>query len=359
MNFQFRKFYDVATTENNGGGAAETIEQTDTLIAPNTPPADEKLETPAAAIANNPVFTDEDVKGFGFDSKDEFKKFVAEKLQQQKESSITDEDRKAQADIEKADFLSFSAKNKLLNVDDYSAYENLKGVPDADLVYKNYKEDYKAEHPEITDDTELEEAAREDFNFEYKINSESDKVKEKYAAKLAKEAKEIRSPYESKVTTAQEQFKTQQKVREEYPKFEKFVTDLISKNTPDKTVLFKAKDGETEIPIEIELTAKDREAMAKDFKTPKSFSQYVDGKPEDVESALSKKMQNWIKLNKSDEIAEKSFEAGKGLGVKKGSNVGAENPYALKKGSEVQNFSDETLEQSNARIAKLRQQNKY
>lgn len=349
----FPKFFFDTQAEGANGGGGDSTEVAEPIINSDTKgegqqTTEEQSAPPVEKV--EPFITEEEMKGYGFDSKEAFKEF----LTKQKEANIPDADKKAKEDIEEANFLKFSTENKFLNVDEYAQYKNQKTIADIELVRQNKFNEFKEENPEITDEEELKDAFDEDFNFEYKLKSENESVKKRAEAKIAKEAKELRSPNESKVTIAQSQFNEEKKIREAYPKFEKFVQDSITKNTPDKTVLYKAKNGEDEIAIEIELTAKDREAMAKDFKTPKTFQLFANGKPEEVQSALDKKMQSWVKLNKFEEVNTKSFEAGKGIGTKSGSDTGADHPFAMKQGAMANVANAETLEESNAKIAEAR-----
>lgn len=341
MTFKPRFFYETGD-QNEGGGSGDPLIQ--------DPP---KQEIPS------PIITDEELKSYGFDSPESFKTF----LSKHKEESIPEAEKLAKANEEKANFLKFSADTKdatgnpLLKVEDYQQYETIKSKSDKDLVFENYLTEYKEEHTDITDPKELEAAAKEDFDYEYKLkDGETEKAKAKGLKKLERDAKELRTPFESKVTTAQEQFKQNNNIRETYPKFEKFVKEAVVKNTPDKTILYKAKDGENEVPIEIELTQKDRDAMAKEFMTPKIFQKFLDLKPEEFNAMLDKKQQGWVKLNKFDEVNAKTWEVAMGVGTKKGSTVGATNPFPLRgNASEVIKGGDETLEESNAKMSSARQ----
>ena len=184
----------------------------------------------------------------------------------------------------------------------------------------------------------------------------SESAKKKGLAKLARDAKDLRSPIETKVIEAQNQFKEYGSYQETYPKFEKFVKESILKNTPEKTILFKAKDGEEEIPIEIELTQKERDAMFKEFSTPKTFQKFLTAKPEEIQAIMDKKMQGWVKLNKFDEVNAKTFEVAMGVGTKKGSTVGAENPFPLRQNqSTIIADSSGTLEESNKKMSAQRE----
>lgn len=349
MYFSPKRFYDnEAGTENSGGG--------EPVAASTAAPSNEGENKGGQQNAAEPIkqiLSDEDLKNYGFDSPEALKTF----LQKQKEENISPEEKLQKENITKANFLKFAAEQKLLNVEDYSQYESIKSKPDQEIVFENFVKEYKEDHPEITDEEELAEAAKEDFEYEYKLKEGlSESQKKKGLAKLARDAKELRSPIENKVLAAQDQFKEYGSYQETYPKFEKFLKESITKNTPDKTILFKAKDGEEEIPIEIELTQKERDAMFKEFSTPKTFQKFLNSNPEEIQAILDKKMQGWVKLNKFDEINAKTFETGMGVGTKKGSTVGAENPFPLRQnGSNASLEGSETLEESNKKMSEIRQ----
>jgi len=342
IHFVPKRFLDTETTENNGGAATENNGTTETIEG--------QVQEVAA-----PVISDDDLKSYGFDSKEALAKFIKEK----REESISPEEKKAKEDLEKANFLKYSTENKLLNVDEYNQYETLKSRDDRDLVFENFLASYKEEHPEITDPKELQEAAEEDFNFEYKLNSTNEATKARAQKKLARDAKELRTPVESKVLTAQEKFKKDtaeyNTIKEVYPKFEKFVDAAIVKNAPDKKVVTQVKIGDADVNIEVALTKEDRDAIAKAFKTPKTFQLFNDGKPEEVQAALDKKIDGWILLNKKNEIFSQAVNIAKGIGTKEGSTVGANNPFPLQQGAVPKKTGEESLEESNNRMAQTTQ----
>lgn len=349
MNFFPKRFLDTTSDDNGGGGTSEETVVAELGNEQEVVTGEQPKEVPANVIS------DDDLKSFGFDSKESLAKFIKEK----KQESISPEDKKAQEDLEKANFIKYSTEKKILNVDEYNQYETIKARADKDLVFESYLNDYKEEHPEITDADELKEAAQEDFDFEYKINSTNEVTKRKAEKKLARDAKELRTPIESKVLTAKERFNSEEKeykyIQETYPKFEKFVDTLITKNTPDKKVVTTIKSGEDNVDIEIELTKADRDAIAKAFKTPKTFQSFTSEKPEEIQASLDKKIEGWIFENKKNEIFAQIADKAKGIGTKEGSAVGANNPFALKKGEIVSKTGEESLEESNKRMANTSQ----
>ena len=344
-----RRFFDAEAGENNGGGNPSETETAlhEEEIVGGEPKAPEVKQKEIAA----PIISDEDLKSYGFDSAEELKSF----LRKQKEENISPEEKKKQEDLEKANFLKFSTEKDLLNVDEYNRYESLKAKADRDLVFEDYLSTYKEEHPEITDENELKEAAEEDFGFEYKLNSSNEATKKRAEAKLARDAKELRSPFESKVVSAQEKYKAEtseyKAIKEAYPKFEKFVDSVIEKNAPDKKVVTKIKIGEEELDIDIDLTKEDKEAIAKAFKTPKTFQLFTNGKPEAIQESLDNKIEGWILKNKKDAIIARAVEIAQGIGTKEGSTVGATNPFALKQGAAVEKTGEKSLEENNIEMA--------
>lgn len=354
MNFLPKRFFDSANSEgaNSGGGEGAATLPAETKI--ENPTESSPAETPAAEVPKQ-IFTDEELKGFGFDSADALKTF----LQKQKESNIPEEEKLEKANIEKANFLKYAAENKLFKVEEYNQAETLKTKSDRELVFEKHLSEYKADHPEITDEDELKEAAEEDFNYEYKLNSENETAKKRAEAKLSKEAKELRTPYESKIATAQEKFKEDSEIRQNLPKFEKFVDDIIIKNTPDEKVVGKLKIGDEDVEVKITLTKEDRAAIAKTFKSPKAYQDFITGKPEEIQTKIDKKIDGWILANKKEEILNTTLELGKGIGTKQGSSTGADNSFPLKQGSAaVINMTSETMEESNRKLseAKLKYQ---
>lgn len=275
--------------------------------------------------------------------------------QQQSAPAKTEEELKREQEIESANLLKFGVDNGLMSLDEYTQYESIKVKEDADLVFESFVNDFREENGEgITDEEELIEAAKEEFNKVYKLSSEKESVKQKGLAKLAKDAAEIRSPLESKFNQTKDSYSQEKTVRQKYPEFEKFIDEKIKTLTPNKLSVLKVKDGEKEIEVDIELTEADREAIAKDFKTPKTFLKFNEDGAEKVSPALEKKIQGWIKANKSEEINQKIFETAKSYGVTLGSNTGAGAPFPLRGQQSGQVKAGLTLEESNRRIAEAR-----
>jgi len=282
------------------------------------------VNTPAAPEV--PLITLDELKGYGFNSPDELKTF----LTKQKEENIDPQEKINQANREKADFLKFSADNTLLAVEEYSTLESLRGRKDVEIVRDEFTKSYREDNSDA-DDEEVAAA----FDTQYPLQSENVAQKKWAEKQIAKEAKEIRSPLESKFEVAQKDFKDYQTLNSKIPGFNKFIDGVIDANTPEKLSFHKVKDGETEIHIEAELTADQRKELkdevGKMFRNPKTYNEYAhsESKEKELNDKIAKKINGYIKINYFEKAIEKGFEAGKGLGVTKGSTVGAEQPFAI------------------------------
>lgn len=251
----------------------------------------------------------------------------------EKEPTKTPEQIAKEAEIEKVNFRKYSVENDLMKDEDFNTFDSLSKKQTRDLVFEKFSKEQLEDNPEITED-EIKEA----FESEYKLNSENDKAKARGLAKLEKEANEIKSPYENSYKTAKSRYDEDKSVNAQVPAFKKFINDLITETAPEKLSLYKTKDGEEEISIDVELTKEDREELAKTFTSPKAFRAFLDGKDKiaDVKANLAKKINGHLKQKYFETALSKSFETGQGRGVKKGSNVGANNPYALLKNGQGQ-----------------------
>jgi len=335
----YNKFFYNAD-ENNGGGVAEEVIQPEVI-------QEQKVEKVELSL--------EQMKAWGFDSQEQLEAHFT-KL---KEQNISEEEKQKQEALDNAELRRYAIANDLLKEDDFKTYETLSQKQAIDLVQEKHFEEFKEDNPEIEDEDTLKELAKQDFENTYKLNSESEKVRNRALAKIEKEAKELKSPVESKFVNAKEQYETAKNIAKTYPEFEKFVSDKVKQHTPDKAIVYKVKDGDTEIPVEIELTEEDRKAMAKEFAkhtTFHKFSKSADKK--ELEAELDRKMQGWVKVNKAEQIYAKAVETGIGIGKAKGSTVGANNPFPLiDKGSNVSangnKTNDEILRESHNKAARI------
>lgn len=343
-------YNDGAAEAAAGGSSATTANEsntnnsTDNGNAPDTAPK----EIPQQ------IFSEQEIKDFGFDSAEALKNY----LRQQKENNKPDEEKQKEAALDKAHLIKYATENDLMKPDDFTKLESLQAVADRDLVYKNWLETWKEENADVNPD-DIESLSKQDFEAEYKLNSENEKAKERGLAKLKKEADEIRSPLQSTYNKTKQQWDEAKSMAKEYPSYKKFIAEIITENTPDKIVVLKTKEGEDDIEIDVELSKEDKEEIAKIFDNNKNFVKYLGSKNKDKEfkEIVSKKINTYIKANKFDAAVNKAFTTAKGLGVKQGSNVGAENLYGV--GNKKENPNGQStamsLEDSNKKQAQVRE----
>lgn len=307
------RFFYNTETEATAGGEVATNEQ-QVQAAAEVDQSVEKVE-----------LTLEQLKQWGFDSKEQMDEHFA-KI---KESQKPEEEKKKQAELDEIDFRKYAVEKDLAKVEDFETYGKLTAKEAKDLVWEKHLQEFKEDNPEIEDEAELLSAAKDDFNKTYKLEGFSEKQKERGLAKLSKEAKELISPIESKITKAKEDYSNYKHAVKTYPDFEKTVLAKVKETTPEKLLAYKFKDGEEEIAVEIDLTEEDRKNMAKSFSSNKTFYKFNNEPKDKFEKELVDKMQSWLWVNKKAEITKALVEQGINVGRKKGSDIGAENPFPV------------------------------
>jgi hypothetical protein len=270
------------------------------------------------------VLTASELKEYGLENADQLKTL----LRQHKESNIPVAEKEKAEQEKKADFISFAAKNGHMKVEEINTYETIKSKADRDLVFEKHIAQFKEDNPDVTDPDELATQAKADFESEYKLSSENDKQKARGEARLKKEAADLRNPISTKYEKTQSAYNDRKELEVKLPEFNKTISSIIEKCTPDKISLSKIKEGDTELSIDVDLSKKDREELVKTFVTPKMYQEYQKD-PAKFEEKASKKINGFLKEKYFDDVVSKSYEKGKGVGTGQGSNVGAEQPFAI------------------------------
>lgn len=337
-----------------GGGKEQSTETTttETTTTATTEEAAKEVITPSEdkGSPNKPEVSDE-IKQQLLEL-EELRKYKAEK----EKPTPSEEEKRKEAELDRVEMRKYAIKNDLAKDEDFAKYETLQQKNDTELVKENFITEFKADNKEDFDnEDELEQAAKDAFEEQYHLNSQNKTLKKQGQKLLEKEAAEIRNPYATKISTAQSKYNTEKELAKTYS--EKYIpfTDSVKKAFGENITYAKMKAGEDELPIEVKLTKEDWDAAEeKFFKSPKTFYDFTEGKLND--GKLVSKLSSFFMERHRDEANQKIAETFEGIGVKKGSNVGADNPFALKQGGAVVQMSTETLEESNARIAKLRAQ---
>jgi hypothetical protein len=282
-----------------------------------------------------PAMTLEQFKEYGIENPEQLQII----LQQHKESKVSAADKKKQADEQEAELINFSVKENLMNADEYQQAKTIKTRNDRELRFEKYAQEWREDHPEITDPEDIEAGIKEDFENEYRVNSENAKLKARGEARLAKEASEIRNPLVEKLTVAEQRFTERKAMAGKMPEFNKFVDTLIEELTPEKLVVSKVKEGDAEISIEVELSKEERTELAKAFRTPKTFAAFASAKDpsKELKDSLAKKMTGFIRERHFEKAITTTFGKGKEIGLAQGSTVGAGQPFAVIKGGHQDN----------------------
>lgn len=268
----------------------------------------------------------DELKSYGVENKEQL--FAV--LNQHKESQVSAEEKQRQVESKKADFIKFAAENSLLKVDDVSHYETITKKADRELAIEKHIEEWREDNPDVTDPSEITAQATADFQEKYNLNSENAKQKARGEARIKELAEKIRTPVTSKYTAAEKAYTERKAIEGKIPEFNKAVSELITECTPDKLVIGKVKEGEIEVPIEVELTKKEREELTKSLVTPKMFQRFTSAKDlSEFKASTTKRITSILKEKYFDSVIEKSYAAGKGVGTTQGSTVGAEQPFAI------------------------------
>jgi hypothetical protein len=269
----------------------------------------------AGAQVVESLLTEAELKEYGLENKDQLKLI----LNQHKESKIPAAEKEKQEQLKKADFIKFSAEEGLLKVEEVNAYETIKSKADRDLAFERHLEEWKEDNPEVTDPADISAQATADFEAKYSLNSENEKQKARGLQKISKEAAEIRNPLSSKYTAAEKAYQEREALKGNLPAFNKAISELIEKCTPEKLAIAKVKEGETEVPIEVELTKKERDEMIELFRTPKMYQKFASAKDlAEFEGIATKKISGFLKEKYFDTAVSGSYEKGKKVGTGQG-----------------------------------------
>lgn len=276
---------------------------------------------------------------------DDVKAQLAElqELRAYKESIVSKEPEKSPEQIakleelEKVNFRRFAVENDYMKNDGFDQLEKLKSSADKELVFGDFKTEWEADNQDV-DPEEKEQLLKEAFESQYHLNSDNKTLKARGEKMLSRDAAEKRAPLESSYKNAQEQYGREKSIAAKVPDFNKFIDSTIKEAIPETIVLAKTKDGDVELPIEVTLTKEQIAEVDKIVRTPRYFKLFTEGKPEEAKSIIEKKISGFIKINNFEAAVQQGFEKGKGVGTAGGSNVGAENLFAMIKDGENKDF---------------------
>lgn len=252
------------------------------------------------------------------------------RLSKEETKELTPEQREKLEQEYEAELIGYGVKSGDMKVEDFDTVKSLRKTADQELVFNNWKVDFKEENPEI-EEADFDLAAKEAFETEFKINSQNEKTKQRGEERLKKEAQELRNPYETKYQGIKSKFDQEREIKKEYPSFDKKITGYASENIPDKYEVFKDKDGDEDVLVALDLSADEKKEIADEVKkqlnTDYVFGLHKEGKHEEIEKIAKKLTENLLWDKKREvglkELANTFLVRGKAKG-----QVGATNSFA-------------------------------
>lgn len=255
---------------------------------------------------------------------------LKEKLKLLDKKDLSPEEKAKAEEAYEAELQKFAVDNGDMNLNDFHQLKTVKAKADADLVFENYLKEWKDENPDEKED--IEAKAKAEFELEYHLNSENEKTKNRGISKLAKDAKEIRTPLESSYNNVKGKFDTEQELRKEFPNFVKKLETVVKDSVPKTVEWFKDKDGEDEVSVDIELTEEERTevmtAAAKKLNSTQNYLLHKGGKDTELTEIAKDLIENLVEKNIAARGKKEIADKFKKLGTAKGSNIGAENTFA-------------------------------
>lgn len=243
------------------------------------------------------------------------------------EKAKTSEELAKEKSIYDANLIQFAATTGDLKPEDFTKLDTLRSKADRDLVFEKFSADHKEDNPEA-DAEEIQNA----FDEEYKIKSANDKVRHRGEQRLTKEAGEIRSPLTNTYEKVKGRFDSENEVRQNYPAFSTKIEEIAAASIPTKVDVFKDKDGEEEVLVDLDLTDAQRkdiaEKVTKKMNTPKTYELYKEGKLEDIQKKTKEVTEALIWKEFRQDALKKVASTYNDRGVKK-AKVGPNNPFPL------------------------------
>jgi hypothetical protein len=328
--------------ENAGGENQEkVIEKVDPPAGgteqkkdPVDPLKDKQPDPPAAS---NPV--DDLLKELDLESLDALRERLKPKDPAKPESP---EEKTKRESLYEASLQKHAVEKGAMKLEDFTTLQNLKSKDDKSLVFEKWLTEWKEENPNV-DALEVDRLAKEEFESEYKLNSDNEKAKARGLSKIEREAKELRTPLEKAYAAVKENYDGVRDLEVNFPEFNKKVTALSKEFIPEKFTVFKVKDKvgdkEEDVNIEVELTPADRveilNAVGKsilnegNYVNAANYDLYKKGDFRALQALAKEKAEGLIAGKYRDAAAQKIATEFLSRGTKRGSTTGATNPFPL------------------------------
>lgn len=226
-----------------------------------------------------------------------------------------------------ANLIQFAAANDEMKPDEFSKLSSLQAKADQDLVFEQFSADHKEDNP----DADVDEI-RAAFEDEYKIKSTNEKTRARGEARLKKEAGEMRAPLSNSYEKVKNRFDNETQIRQTYPDYAKKLEGFASESIPLKMEIFKDKDGEEDVSVDLDLTDVERkditDTVSKALQTPETYALYKEGKFDEIKEKV-KNVTEVVLWNKHRNAAIKKVSATfLDRGIKK-ARIGPTESFAL------------------------------
>lgn len=304
---------EATTTET---AKAETTTQTETVKVEPTKKTFEEL-----------------AKEFGFENELEILNEAKAQKQKQKE----EEEKPYSEAKEWAELISFSAKNKLADSNDFIEHKKINAEKNETLAFNKFKAEFVApEGADALEPSELQELIVEQFNEKYFIGSDNPTLQKTGEKLLEEVANEVRKPINEKILTAQNRFATtamyqqHQTALNEFNKTAQTVSAVVKDaDGKEETISFEVTPELTQAEVDTYLKSEEgNEVLNLIFK---SFTASREAGDKGYGAVLThlhqQKVQDKIIQQGIQLGYEKGLEAGKALGV------GAKAPFNSKENS--------------------------
>jgi hypothetical protein len=245
------------------------------------------------------------------------------------------EEKEKRENLYRVEMQKYAVENGLMKPDEFVKLEAIKAKDDRSLVFENWLSDWKQENTDV-DPEDVERQSKQDFEAEYKLDSKNEKTQARGLARIAKEAKEMRSPLENSYAALKEDFDIDLDAKSNFPAFNKKVSGFIQENIPAKIKLFETKDGDDTVPVEIDLTDEQRKDIFKRVSTKimnsSTYQLFKKGDEKQMQALAKQEADSIIWADHREaglnKIAETFLKRGDEKGYKRGT-VGPRNPFPL------------------------------
>lgn len=326
-----------------------SVENEDTEIKPELGPDGKPVVEEKSATEDEkvPVKTPEQInaeiiakaqadfaKSLGFDNPEDLKKVV----NQSKNVAETEEQKVARIEKYNKELAAYAITNSLLTPQDLTSIESLQKSDDRGIALNDFAADYRADNKDRKDDDGNPDPVTEDeinkaFEDLYHTDSSNPTLKNKGEKLMKEKADSIRSVANQKFDNAKQKFDIEQEKGIQIPAYKTFVQSTISESIPEKIKI--SGDGDDAVYFstvsEQGKPLYDKDKLEALFKKNELFNIFLTGDKSQLKQAMAETIEEHIFKENRAAINTLLLTHGESVGLKKGSNVGANAPFEANK----------------------------